>query len=71
MRLVIFSSYVRAFLPYDIGKSRLDGMHDNLVCPNGGVVQIPSVRSFRAVYVAVVERIVAMAISSAASAIAE
>jgi hypothetical protein len=31
----------------NIGKSRLDGLRDNLVCPNGRVVDIPGVRSFR------------------------
>jgi hypothetical protein len=31
----------------NVGKSRLDGLRDSLVCPNGRVVDIPSVRSFR------------------------
>jgi hypothetical protein len=39
-----------------VGKSRLDGMRDNLVCPNGRVVHVPCVRSSAAV--AIVERIV-------------
>jgi hypothetical protein len=31
----------------NVGKSRLDGLRDSLVCPNGRVVDIPGVRSFR------------------------
>jgi hypothetical protein len=31
----------------NVGKSRLDGRHDNLVCSNGRVVDIPRLRSFR------------------------
>jgi hypothetical protein len=30
----------------NVGKSRLDGMRDSLVCPNGRVVHIPCLRSF-------------------------
>ena len=36
-----------AFESSNVGKSRLDGLRDSLVCPNGRVCNIPGVRSFR------------------------
>jgi hypothetical protein len=36
-----------AFESSNVGKSRLDGLRDNLMCPNGRVCNIPCVRSFR------------------------
>jgi hypothetical protein len=54
----------------DVGKSRLDGLLLSLVCPNDRVVYIPGACVLSA-SVTFVERVVARAISSAASAGAE
>jgi hypothetical protein len=44
---LLSSKGLLAFETANIGKSRLDGMRDSLVCPNGCVMDIPRVRSFR------------------------
>jgi hypothetical protein len=53
----------------NVGKSRLGGLRDSLVCPNGRVVHI--LASALSAAIAVVERIVDIAVSYGASAAAE
>jgi hypothetical protein len=44
---LLSSKGLLAFESSIVGKSRLDDLRDSFVCPNGRVVNIPCVRSFR------------------------